>query len=151
MEIEMNKIYTIGFTKKSLETFIKLLKKAKITLVVDIRLNNTSQLAGYSKGRDLEFLLNHGFNIGYRHELQLAPSEEILKQYKKDNDWSRYEKDFLELLERNKENILKLGQELMKDKTICLLCTEPTADKCHRRLIAEFWAKNLPKSEVYHL
>lgn len=108
------KIYTIGFTKKSLEEFIKSLQKAGITLVVDIRLNNTSQLAGYSKGRDLEFLLKFGFCIGYRHELQLVPPKEILNQYKKDNDWNRYEKDFLKLLEKNKANILKSGKEMMK-------------------------------------
>ncbi|MEW6608697.1 MAG: DUF488 domain-containing protein [bacterium] len=147
----MHKIYTIGFTRKSLEIFIKLLQKARITLVVDIRLNNTSQLAGYSKGKDLEFLLNAGFGITYRHELQLAPTEDILNQYKKDNNWNRYENDFLKSLEKNKVSILKLGKELMKNQTICLLCTEPTVDKCHRRLIAEFWAKNLPDIEVYHL
>lgn len=145
------KIYTIGFTKKSLEEFIKSLQKAAVTLVVDIRLNNSSQLAGYSKGRDLEFLLNAVFDIGYRHELQLAPSKEILDQYKKDNDWSRYEKEFIELLNKNKESIIELGKELMENNTICLLCTEPTADKCHRRLIAEFWAENLHNIEVYHI
>ncbi len=146
-----NKIYTIGFTKKGLEEFIKSLQKAQVTLVVDIRRNNTSQLAGYSKGKDLEFLLNAGFDIGYRHEVQIAPTEKILNQYKKDNDWSRYEKDFIELLEKNKDSILKLGKELMKKQTICLLCTEPTPERCHRRLVAEFWAKNLPEIEICHL
>ena len=145
------KIYTIGFTKKSLEEFIKSLQKAKITLVIDIRLNNTSQLAGYSKGKDLEFLLTAGFGIGYRHELQLAPTKEILDRYKKDNDWSRYERDFIQLLEKNKPSILRLGEELMKDKTICLLCAEPTPEKCHRRLLVEFWAKNLTEIDIYHL
>lgn len=89
------KIYTIRFTKKSLEEFIKSLQKAWITFVIDIRLNNTSQLGGYSKGRDLEFLFKFGFCIWYRHKLQLNPPKEILNQYKKNNDWSRYEKDFL--------------------------------------------------------
>lgn len=145
------KIYTIGFTNKSLEEFIKSLQKAEVTLVVDIRLNNSSQLAGYSKGRDLEFLLNAGFGIGYRHELQLAPSKEILAQYKKDNDWSKYEKDFLKSLNKNKQNIIESGKELMENHTIGLLCTEPIADKCHRRLIAEFWVENLHNIEVYHI
>lgn len=99
------KLYTIGFTKKSLREFIQLLKDAGITLVVDIRLNNSSQLAGYSKRRDLEFLLQEGFGIKYRHELELAPTPDILKDYKQDNDWERYTEGFTRLF--NQRPILK--------------------------------------------
>ncbi|MDI6791267.1 MAG: DUF488 domain-containing protein [bacterium] len=143
------KLYTIGFTKKSLREFIQLLKDAGITLVVDIRLNNSSQLAGYSKGRDLEFLLQEGFGIKYRHELELAPTPDILKDYKQDNDWERYTEGFTRLF--NQRPILKLGSELLKDETVCLLCSEALPDHCHRRLIAEFWARYLPDIEVEHL
>ncbi|MDI6735776.1 MAG: DUF488 domain-containing protein [bacterium] len=143
------KIYTIGFTKKSLAEFIKSLQKAKVTLVVDIRLNNTSQLAGYSKGRDLAFLLKEGFGIGYCHEVNLAPTQEILKRFKSDGDWERYTEDFMALLKSRE--VIELGKELMSKGTICLLCTESTAHKCHRRLISEYWAEKLDGIEVSHL
>ncbi|MEW6097089.1 MAG: DUF488 domain-containing protein [bacterium] len=143
-------VYTIGFTKKSLREFIALLKKAKVDLVVDVRLNNSSQLAGYSKGTDLAFLLKEGFGIDYRHEIKLAPTKEILKRFKADDDWEQYTKDFVALL-KSRKVIVELGKELMSKGTICLLCTEATANKCHRRLIAEYWAKELDGVEIFHL
>lgn len=146
----MRTIYTIGHTQKSLERFIGLLQEAGVDAVIDVRLRNTSQLAGFAKRDDLAFLLRKGFHIEYEHRPELAPTAEILDAYKAEGDWPVYERDFLPLLaERDAE---ALGRELLaRHRHPCLLCAEPTADHCHRRLVAEWWAEHLPEVEVVHL
>jgi uncharacterized protein (DUF488 family) len=146
----MQTIYTIGYTQKTLERFIRLLQEAGVDAVVDIRLRNTSQLAGFSKRDDLAFLLREGFGIEYEHRPDLAPTPEIMNAYKTDADWSAYEEAFLHLLaERNAEAI---GRQLVaRYDCLCLLCAEPNADHCHRRLVAEWWVEHLPDVEVIHL
>lgn len=146
----MPTIYTIGYTKKSLAHFIRLLQDAGVDVVIDIRLRNTSQLAGFSKRDDLAFLLREGFGIEYEHRPDLAPTPEILDGYKADGDWSAYEEAFLPLLvERDAQAI---GRELMtRYQRPCLLCAEPAPDRCHRRLVANWWAESLPEVEVTHL
>ena len=131
----MNIIYTIGFTKKTLKDFVTRLRNAGVQRVVDIRLNNSSQLAGFAKSSDLEFILDQ-FGIEYISVKELAPDEALLSKYRKDKNWSEYEINFKVLMEsRNARKILS-GLQLDK-KVSCLLCSEDRADKCHRRLIAE--------------
>lgn len=140
------KIYTIGFTKKSLEEFLILLKKNGIQKIVDIRLNPSSQLSGFAKAEDLRYTLERE-GVAYEHVKEFAPSEEILKKYREDKNWERYEKKFKELMEqRNAKKILK--RLLNEGKTICLLCSEEKADKCHRRLVAELLEGGV---EIVHL
>lgn len=143
-------LYTIGYTQKTLEDFIRLLQQAGVDAVIDIRLRNTSQLAGYAKRDDLAFLLREGFGIEYEHRRELAPTPEILDAYKSEGDWTAYEEGFLPLLiEREAE---KVGRDLLdRYQRPCLLCAEPTAERCHRRLVAEWWAEHLPDMEVVHL
>lgn len=146
-------LYTIGFTKKTAEEFFTLLKKNKIKHIIDIRLNNVSQLAGFSKGQDLKFFLKEINNIEYTHDTELAPNKNILDTYKEKRiTWHQYETLFVELL--NKRNIKhKLDSYLSKDLNICFLCSEATADKCHRRLVAEFITKSYPglNIQIVHL
>jgi len=146
----MSTVYTIGYTQKTLERFIRLLLDSGVDAVVDIRLRNTSQLAGFSKRDDLAFLLREGFGIGYEHRPDLAPTDEILDAYKKSHDWAAYERAFLPLLaERRAEEI---GRDLLaRYSRPCLLCAEPAPDRCHRRLVAEWWAAHLPDLELVHL
>jgi uncharacterized protein (DUF488 family) len=146
----MPTIYTIGTTQKPLERFIRLLQKAGVDAVIDVRLRNTSQLAGFAKRDDLAFLLRQGFNIEYEHHPELAPTPEILDAYKAEGDWPAYEREFLPLLaERDAGTI---GQELLaRYRSPCLLCAEPTPDRCHRRLVAEWWAEHIHDVEVVHL
>jgi uncharacterized protein (DUF488 family) len=146
----MSKVYTIGFQRKSLSEFITLLRQAGVDALIDIRLRNTSHLSGYTKRDDLDFLLNKGFGIGYEHHPELAPSAEIFDTYREDKDWSAYEERFQPLLvERQAENV---GREILtRYQTICLLCSEPTADHCHRRLVAEYWADKIPELSIDHL
>ena len=137
-------IYTIGFTKKSLREFIEILRAAGVRWVADVRLRNTSQLAGWSKQPDFEYLLKDGFGIGYEHHPEFAPTGEMLDEYKRDNDWPRYEARFNQLLAERQPP--PLAQD-----NVCLLCTEPTPEQCHRRLVAEYLRELDPNVEVIHL
>jgi uncharacterized protein (DUF488 family) len=148
----MPTIYTIGYTKQTLERFIHLLREAGVEAIIDVRLRNTSQLAGFAKRDDLAFLLGEGFGLAYEHHPELAPTPEILDAYKADGDWPAYERAFRPLLaERDAE---ALGRELLERfERPCLLCAEPTPEQCHRRLVAEWWAEKLDPDgiEVVHL
>lgn len=143
------KLYTIGFTKKAAETFFTTLREARIKTVIDVRLNNVSQLAGFAKRDDLAFFLREICDCTYRHEPYLAPTETILTAYKKKTmGWDEYEAQFNSLLrERQPEDRFKAGD---LDQA-CLLCSEPTPDKCHRRLVAEYLRDKLDHIEIIHL
>jgi uncharacterized protein (DUF488 family) len=143
-------IYTIGYTKKSLQQFIGLLQKAGVDAVIDVRLRNTSQLAGFAKRDDLAFLLREGFGIAYEHVVELAPTAEILDAYKKDRDWSAYERTYPQLLVAR--DALAIGRRLLERyQHPCLLCAEDTPDRCHRRLLAEYLAGRISDLEIVHL
>ena len=146
----MPTIYTIGYKGKSLEAFIGQLRDAEIDAVIDVRLRNTSHLAGYTKRNDLAFLLCEGFNIAYEHHPELAPSPDILDAYRDDQDWAAYESCFRPLLiERDADHV---GRQIRsRYRAPCLLCAEPTAERCHRRLIAEHWAATSPDCSIVHL
>jgi uncharacterized protein (DUF488 family) len=147
----MNKIklFTLGFTKKNAETFFEMLKKFGVEKLIDIRLNNVSQLAGFTKKDDLKYFLKNICNCDYMHEPLLAPTKEILDAYKKKEiTWSEYEERFSNLLISRKANTLLSLSELHMS---CLLCSEPTADKCHRRLVAEFFKHSFEEVEIMHL
>ncbi|MBZ9661396.1 DUF488 domain-containing protein [Mesorhizobium sp. ESP-6-4] len=129
-------VSTIGFTKTNAEDFFERLLAAGVKKVVDVRLHNTSQLAGFAKADDLAYFLKKIGGIQYVHEPLLAPTDVILKSYKKEKgDWGVYERRFLTLMaERKVEQRLKPD---MLDST-CLLCSEATPHHCHRRLVCEY-------------
>lgn len=143
------KLYTIGFTKKSAEEFFYILKKNNVKKILDIRLNNSSQLAGFTKGNDLNYFLKEICGIKYEHNVQLAPTKEILSDYKKKIiSWKEYEYKFIELLnKRNLENKI-LSRYVDEIEGICLLCSESTAENCHRRLVAEYIKDNLHDHDI---
>jgi uncharacterized protein (DUF488 family) len=143
-------LVTIGYHGKSLQTFVRQLQAAGVDAVIDIRLRNTSHLAGYTKRDDLAFLLRAGFGIAYEHRPELAPTVEILEAYRSDGDWAAYEARFAPLMDR--PLVLDAGRELLgRYRAPCLLCAEPTAERCHRRLVAERLASQIPGLEVVHL
>jgi uncharacterized protein (DUF488 family) len=143
-------VHTIGYTRKSLEQFIRLLQEAGVEAVIDVRLRNTSQLAGFAKRDDLAFLLREGFSIEYEHRPDLAPTPEIFDRYREDGDWPAYEAAFHDLLAQRQAT--DIGREVLaRYERPCLLCAEPTPEHCHRRLVAEWWAGWLPGVEVKHL
>ncbi|MFC2046406.1 DUF488 family protein [Chloroflexota bacterium] len=146
----MATIFTIGYTKKSLEQFIHHLQEAEVDAVIDVRLRNTSQLAGFAKRDDLAYLLRGCFGIEYEHRPDLAPTPDIREAYKVSGDWAVYERSFLAHLEEGQAE--DTGRELLAQfERPCLLCAEPVADQCHRRLVAEWWEKHLPSIQVAHL
>lgn len=142
-------ICTIGFSKKNLRKFVELLESNNVEKLVDIRLNNTSQLAGYSKKDDLEYVMELR-KIEYVHEPILAPTEDILKDYKnKKISWEDYEKRYKNLLKERKVEEIING--IIGNKVICLLCSEEKPHHCHRRLLAEYIDQHLGDVIIVHL
>ncbi|TVU69107.1 DUF488 domain-containing protein [Pseudoalteromonas distincta] len=130
------KIYTIGFTKKTAESFFGYLKSSGIETLIDVRLNNTSQLSGFAKRDDLKFFLKELCETNYVHMPELAPTKEILKPYQnKEISWKNYEDKFLNLMAQR--NIEKQLPSSLLDHS-CLLCSEHEPHFCHRRLVVEY-------------
>jgi uncharacterized protein (DUF488 family) len=143
-------VSTIGFTRTNAEGFFDRLLKAGVRKLVDVRLHNTSQLAGFAKADDLAYFLKKIGGIEYVHQPLLAPTDSMLKAYRKEKgDWRAYEEHFLGLMsERHIENRFK--PEMFDGA--CLLCSEAAPHRCHRRLVCEYlnekWGGAL---EVHHL
>lgn len=136
MTDETIKLSTIGFTKISAEDFFNQLRTANVMTVIDVRLNNTSQLAGFAKANDLAFFLRSICSINYRHEPLLAPTADMLSAYRQGKcDWDAYEREFTNLIiQRKVEEVL--DPAVFRDA--CLLCSEDQPHHCHRRLVAEY-------------
>ena len=146
------KIFTIGFTQKNAETFFGLLKENGVKTLIDVRLNNTSQLAAFAKGGDLKFFLSAIVGAEYIHDTLLAPTESLLKRYKKgETTWEEYEVEFKDIMKERDiaEHIRKMYAD--SPSPACLLCSEATPEHCHRRLVADLFAEVFPHSEVIHL
>ncbi len=140
---------TIGFTKKTAQEFFELLKKAKVKRVIDTRLNNVSQLAGFAKRKDLQYFLKEIADIDYIHLVDLAPTKDILDDYKKNKgEWSVYEQKFTDLITK-REIEKKLDPEIIEDS--CLLCSEAKPHHCHRRLVAEYLSNHWGNININHL
>lgn len=145
------KVFTIGFTQKNARKFFSLLRDNNVKTVVDIRLNNTSQLAAFAKGDDLKFFLTEFCNIEYIHDTTFAPTEELLKDYKnKKVSWLDYEKEFDRIM--GMRNIKSYIAKNYADKnSICLLCSEALPNQCHRRLVAEIFNDTLHDVQIINL
>lgn len=142
------KLFTIGFTKSSAQHFFSRLKNSGATRVVDVRLNNVSQLAGFAKRDDLRYFASEICGMNYAHIPALAPTQDILDEYKKNKgDWNVYAAKFNELIERR--HIETLGRELLDGG--CLLCSEDKPHHCHRRLVAEYLRQKWSDVEIVHL
>ena len=145
----MKTIFTIGFTKKTAEDFFTKLEKAGVKRVVDIRLNNSSQLAGFAKSNDLEFFLKRISDIDYMHIVDLAPTRKILDAFKKKKiNWPEYEKRFNKLMKQRK--IESMMSTELRDGD-CFLCSEDEPTHCHRRLAAEYLLSCWGNLEIMHL
>ncbi|MDG2989890.1 DUF488 domain-containing protein [Candidatus Synechococcus calcipolaris G9] len=142
-------LFTMGFTKKSAKNFFETLKKAGVKRVIDTRLNNVSQLSGFAKRSDLEYFLKTIDDIDYVHILDLAPTKDILDEYKKQKgDWSIYEQKFLKLI-ADRQIEKKLSPDLADGA--CLLCSEAKPHHCHRRLVAEYLNNKWGNVSICHL
>lgn len=143
------RIFTIGFTKSSAEGFFGRLERSGAQRLVDVRLNNVSQLAGFAKRDDLKYFLTAICSMDYVHRPLLAPTQEMLDDYRKrGDDWTVYEKRFLDLMaERRIED--KLDPAELAGS--CLLCSEDKPHHCHRRLVAEYLKARWAGVEIMHL
>jgi len=143
------KVFTIGFTKTSAESFFTRLQKAGVKKVVDVRLNNVSQLAGFAKKDDLHYFLRAICGIDYVHQLKFAPTQEMLDAYKKQRgDWAEYERRFMELMaNRHVEGVV--ARDALDGA--CLLCSEDRPHHCHRKLVAEYLQEKWGNLQIFHL
>lgn len=143
-------LYTIGFTKKSAERFFTLLKDNGVKQLVDVRISNNSQLAGFAKGKDLEFFVKEICHIPYKHIVDFAPSKELLDcWHKQEVTWEEYVKVYTDLL-KSREILRKYGVKSFDGS--CFLCSEDTPEQCHRRLLVEYLKNNCTdKVDIIHL
>ena len=145
----MIETFTIGFTKKSAETFFTKLRESGVKRLLDVRLNNSSQLSGFAKRDDLRFFLKTIADIEYEHVPELAPTKDILDAYKKHGgDWEVYEAEFMELMAKRSIET-QLRQEDFQSS--CLLCSEHLPKLCHRRLVLEYLQEKWGGISVSHL
>lgn len=143
------KIYTIGFTKKTAERFLGLLRESEAERLVDVRLRNTSGLSGFAKRDDLAWFLRELCKMDYIHLPQLAPTGEMLDAYRKEHkSWEVYEREFLALMEERR--IAKTDVKRVVDNSV-LLCSEDIAEHCHRRLVVEYLQRHWSAVEIKHL
>jgi len=143
------RLFTIGFTKKSAEEFFTILQNTGVSRIVDVRLNNTSQIAGFAKARDLKYFLHAIAKIDYVHLPDFAPTQEILDNFKKNKgSWAEYERRFVDLMVERR--VAETAAKLLRDRD-CLLCSEHIPEHCHRRLVAEQIQKHSDNVEVIHL
>lgn len=142
------KLYTIGFTKKNAEKFFSLLINNKVKRVIDIRLNNTSQLAGFAKADDLRYFLRAVAGIEYIYLPEFAPTEEIMNDYKdKKTERKDFVKSYTALISKRK--VEKLDKNIFNGA--CLLCSEHKPEECHRSLAADYLRKKWGNIEITHL
>lgn len=139
------KLFTIGFSGKSAEEFFELLKRNGITTLIDARLNNKSQLAGFTKAKDFPYLLKQIAGVEYVHATSLTPTKELLDGYRDGHiSWSEYEVTYDEIL--RSRSFDQLSDDVLENG--CILCSEPTANQCHRRLAAEYLQSTCPDKEI---
>ena len=145
----MIKLFTIGFTEKSAEQFFDLLINAGVKKIIDTRIHNVSQLAGYAKGRDLKYFAREIGNMEYEHRVDYAPTKELLHQYRhKEITWPEYEAKYIRLLKER--NIIK-NTDFKSLQGACLLCSEHMPEQCHRRILAEYLRNHNRKIKIIHL
>jgi uncharacterized protein (DUF488 family) len=143
-------IYSIGFTQKSASEFFGTLKAHGIGRLLDVRLNNTSQLAGFAKQADLAYFLGEICSAIYEHEPLLAPTQQLLDAFKKHKgSWDVYEQSFLSLM-RERKIESTIDRKSFAKRTV-LLCSEPTAEHCHRRLVLEYFQQHWEGTDIHHL
>lgn len=144
-------VYTIGFTQTTAERFFGRLREADVGRLLDVRLNNSSQLAGFAKVKDLPYFLRELVGASYEHAPLLAPTQDILDDFKKHKgDWAAYEERFMALMEeRSVEG--QFEQSSFDEVPTALLCSEATAEHCHRRLVLEYLRLHWPDLRALHL
>lgn len=142
-------LFTIGFTKKTAQQFFSILRTNGVKRIIDIRLNNVSQLAGFTKRDDLRFFLRELCNADYLHRPECAPTKSLLEKYKKQGQiWEDYVSDFIPIITHRKVEDLFDLQTL---DHACLLCSEPLPENCHRLLVSKYLRNHYPSIEIKHV
>ena len=142
-------LYTIGFTQKSAEQFFERIKYYGIQMLIDVRLYNKSQLTGFTNGRDMPYLLGEICHCGYEHKVNYAPTKKILTSYREKRiTWPEYEMQYRFIIDERSAVREFITSYDGRYESVCLLCAEPTPERCHRRLLAEMIRDELPDTEI---
>lgn len=145
-------IYTIGSNRKSAETFFELLRRNDVRFLLDIRLRNSSQLAGFAKGNDLEYFTGRILGIGYRHDVRFAPDEGLFEVRKsKGLNMEQFALKFWETLEERDMKQVLLDEYAGVMDGICLMCSEEDHRECHRSVVAGYISDVFGGTEVVNL
>jgi uncharacterized protein (DUF488 family) len=145
----MTRIFTIGCAGKNAREFFAILTQAGIRKVIDLRLYNTSQLAGFTKRQDIEYFLQTIVGASYIHLPIMAPTKQLLNDYKKGLiSWQQYETRFKGVITQRQIEKHLVPQDMDMS---CFLCSEAKADNCHRGLVAEYLAKHWQNVSIRHL
>ena len=149
MKLKPLNLFTIGFAEKSAEDFFEALRRAGVRRIVDTRLHNTSQLAGFARQAHLPYLAKQILGADYVHLPLLAPTPALLNAYKKEGgSWEVYSTAFLQLMEERRIED-KIDPAMLAKG--CLLCSEHQPHFCHRRLVAEYLKAKWNNVEIKHL
>jgi uncharacterized protein (DUF488 family) len=146
----VKRLATIGFGKKSAQRFVELLTGADVDVVIDTRRRPDSPLSGYARKRDLPYILDAA-GIAYEHHLELAPPDDLLQRYRSDKDWDAYVVDYDRRVLSTAEANDAMRTIALDTRVSALLCSEPTPEKCHRRLLADRMNELLGPLEIRHL
>ena len=142
-------VFTIGFTGKTAETFFSTLKESGAKRVVDIRINRTSQLAGFAKEQDMSYFLNKLSNMNYLVNTDLAPTKDLLTSYReREISWEKYSQEYISLIHKRKI-IESLGIEYFENSVF--MCSEKESERCHRKLLTDLLLEKFPRVEIVHL
>lgn len=143
-------LFTIGFTKKSAEHFFTLIRDNQVKQLIDVRISNSSQLAGFAKGKDLEFFTKEICHISYKHMTDFAPTKDLLdKWHKHEVSWEEYETIYTGIL---KERGIMRHYGVSQFDNACFLCSEETPEQCHRRLLTEYFKQHSTEEvKIIHL
>jgi len=148
-DLSVTRIFTIGYAGKNARQFFSMLKQAGIRKVIDVRLYNTSQLAGFTKRQDIEYFLNTIVGASYIHLPIMAPTKQLLGDYKKGLiSWQQYETQFKGVITKRQIEKHLVPQDM---DMVCFLCSEAKSDNCHRRLVAEYLAGFWSNISIHHL
>ncbi len=143
-------IATIGFTQSTAEHFFERLRAAGVRRVLDVRIHNTSQLAGFAKAGDLAYFARVIAGASYEHDTRLAPTAEMVSTYRAGRQpWEWFEAQFGDLMKARDIPTI-LDRRPFEERKTVLVCSEPGPERCHRRLVAEL-LQEAWEAEVEHL
>lgn len=128
------RIYSVGYEGLELEALVDHLASAKVSLLIDVRLNPVSRRRGYSRKALSAALEDAG--IEYRHEPALGNPQDNRDSFRR-GDGEEGRRRMREILENGSETALRRLTEDARGARVAVLCVERDRLRCHRDVITE--------------